>query len=125
MPAVAQSPLPFSQLFYGRVFQLAPAARGMFKGDIAAQGVKLTDMLGTLVASLDRREEVIPVLHALGQRHEAYGVQPAHYAVVTAALLWTLRQVLQEDFPAETEQAWAALLDTVSQVMMEGARTPV
>jgi hemoglobin-like flavoprotein len=67
---------------------------------------KLTD-LGTLV----------PILQQLGQRHETYGVQPAHYATVGAALLKTLGQGLGSDFNREVEQAWTDLYGVIVGVM--------
>jgi hemoglobin-like flavoprotein len=53
----------------------------------------------------------------LGQRHETYGVQPAHYATVGAALLKTLGQGLGGEFTDDVEQAWADVYGVMVGVM--------
>jgi hemoglobin-like flavoprotein len=76
-------------LFYGRLFELDPSLRALFKGNMAEQGRKLMLMLAVAVGSLDRLEAIIPALQALGQRHASYGVTDGHYSTVAAALMWT------------------------------------
>ena len=43
-----------AELFYGRLFDLDPALRPLFKGDMAEQGRKLMQMIGVAVDNLDR-----------------------------------------------------------------------
>ena len=38
-------------MFYDRLFALYPALRPLFKGDMAEQGKKLMDMIGTAVGA--------------------------------------------------------------------------
>ena len=79
-------------LFYGRLFELDPTLRPMFKRDITEQGRMLMQMLSIAVHALDHLDTVVPAVKALGQRHATYGVQTAHYDSVGAALLWTLQR---------------------------------
>ena len=51
---------------------------------------------------------------ARGRRHEGYGVRPAHYDTVGAALFKTLEQALSEDFTPQVRAAWAHLRDTIA-----------
>jgi hemoglobin-like flavoprotein len=120
-PAVQNISGPLSQLFYGRLFQLAPPVRAFFRGDIRAQGRKLMDMIGVLVESLDDFERNRPILRALGQRHVAYGVQPEHYNTLTAAFIWALGQALESEFTPDVKAAWVALIDEVNSTMKAGA----
>jgi len=108
-------------LFYGRLFELEPAARGLFKIDIREQARKLMDTLGTVVDALDRFEQLNATLLELGQRHVTYGVQPRYYETLRTALLWAMGQALDVDFDRETRAAWEALLIAISAVMLEGA----
>src|SRR5215216_3413568 len=85
-------------LFYGRLFELDPTLRPLFKRDITEQGRMLMQMIAIAVRSLDHVDTVVPAVKALGQRHVGYGVQPAHYDTVGAALLWTLEQGLGDVF---------------------------
>src|SRR6476619_3027882 len=79
-----------ASLFYGRLFQVDPSLRPLFKGDMTAQGKKLMQMIGFCVGKLDALDEIVPAVKQLGQRHAGYGVTPAHYDTVAGALLWTL-----------------------------------
>jgi nitric oxide dioxygenase len=108
-------------LFYGRLFELAPQVRGLFKIDIRTQAAKLMDTLTSLVAALDRFEELRRDLADLGRRHAGYKVEPAHYQVLVTALTWAFGQALDVEFDRETRAAWEQLLGAVSAVMIEGA----
>lgn len=107
-------------LFYGRLFELDPSLRPLFKGDMAEQGRKLMNMLATAAMGLDRLDGIVGEVQALGRRHVAYGVQDAHYDTVGAALLWTLEQGLGDAFTPQVKAAWAEaytlLADTMKQV---------
>jgi hemoglobin-like flavoprotein len=120
-PELREVAAPLTQLFYGRMFEIAPSTRAIFKSDIRVQGRKFTDMIETLVHGLDEFDGFLPVLRAMGQRHVAYGVRPGDYAALSDAFLWSVSQVLGEAFSAEVREAWAALLDNVSTVMKAGA----
>jgi hemoglobin-like flavoprotein len=127
---LVQSALPFiaaekeqvARLFYSRLFQLDPVLRDLFKGDMVVQGDKMVSMLATLIAALNRPDQIVPVLQALGQRHAGYGVQDSHYATVGSALLWTLERCLSTNFTAEMRDAWIALFFVVSRTMIAGSR---
>jgi hemoglobin-like flavoprotein len=110
-----------ADLFYRRVFEVAPGVRPLFKGDMTEQGRKLMATLGTVVRSLDNLGPILPVARALAVRHIAYGVQADHYPVVGDALLWTLGQGLGEAFTPETRDAWATAYSALSGVMIEAA----
>jgi hemoglobin-like flavoprotein len=120
-PGVQEVAGPLSLLFYGRLFERNPALRPLFHGDIAKQGLKLMQMLTAVVENLDQFETLTPVLHAMGQRHVAYGVNPEHYQAVGESLLWAMAQAFGSDFDAETKQAWQTVVGEVSTVMKEGA----
>jgi len=111
-------------LFYQRLFTLDPAVRPMFKGDMQEQGRKLMKMLGTVVNSLTRLDELVPVAQDMAKRHVGYGVQPAHYDTVGAALLWTLEQGLGSAFTDDTRDAWATAYGILAGVMKEAAYAP-
>ena len=42
-------------LFYGRLFEIAPSVKPLFRGDMTEQGRKLMATLGVVVNSLDKR----------------------------------------------------------------------
>jgi hemoglobin-like flavoprotein len=55
-----------ADLFYGRLFEIAPEVRPMFKRDIHAQGAMLMSTLNTVVRSLHDLNAVLPGPPALG-----------------------------------------------------------
>lgn len=108
-------------LFYGRLFEIAPETRALFKIDIREQARKLREMLGTTIDALDKFEELVPVLGELGQKHVGHGVQPYQYEKLRSALLWAFGQALGLEFDRETRAAWDQLLTSISGVMLDAA----
>lgn len=104
-------------MFYNRLFELDPALRPLFNGDMAEQCRKLMQMLAVAVESLDHLETILPSVQALGQRHVVYGVKIEHYATVAEALLWTLEQGLGETFTPEVKEAWTAVYRVLTGAM--------
>jgi hemoglobin-like flavoprotein len=114
---VAPNAEAVAQLFYGRLFELDPSLRPLFRGDLREQGRKLMQMLSVAVHALDRLETILPAVQALAERHVGYGVKIEHYATVGAALLWTLEQGLGEVFTPEVETAWATVYQVLTEAM--------
>ena len=106
-----------AQLFYGKLFELDPSLRGLFRGDMAEQGRKLMTMIGAAVAGLSRLDELVPTVELLGVRHTGYGVRDEHYNTVAAALLDTLHKGLGEGFTAEVKEAWVAVYTVLANTM--------
>jgi nitric oxide dioxygenase len=110
-----------ADLFYGRLFEIAPQLRKMFPQDLAQQKMKLMVMLGVVVSGLSRIDALMPAVRALGQRHAGYGVYEEHFAPVGAALLWTLETGLGEDFTEEVKDAWATAFRVLAAAMIDAA----
>jgi hemoglobin-like flavoprotein len=108
-------------LFYGRLFEIAPAVKPLFRGDMKDQGRKLMATLGVVVDRLSNLESILPAASALAKRHVAYGVKAADYEPVGAALLWTLQRGLGEDWTPELAAAWGAAYGVLSEFMISEA----
>lgn len=106
-----------ADLFYNRLFEIAPETRTLFPADLKDQKVKLMAMLGTAVTNLHKLETILPAVKALGERHKGYGVTAAHYAPVGAALLWTLEKGLGPDFTPDVKAAWTETYAALAGVM--------
>ena len=102
-----------ASLFYNRLFELDPALKPLFKGDMTEQGKKLMSMIGMVVTNLHRLDSLVPAVRDLGRRHAGYGVEDRHYDTVADALLWTLEQGLGDAFTSETRAAWTHSLTSV------------
>ena len=113
-----------AQLFYARLFELDPDLEVLFKGNLTEQGRKLMQMLAVAVSSLDRMEQLLPVVRSLGTRHAGYGVRDKDYDTVGQALVWTLRKGLGEAFTPDVEAAWGNVYATLASEMQSAAATP-
>ena len=111
-----------AELFYGKLFELNPDYKALFKGDMKSQGKMLMSMLNTAVTSLDKLDTIIPAVQALGKRHVDYGVKDEDYDTVGEALLWTLGQGLGDGFTEEVKEAWTITYTTLAGVMIEASK---
>ena len=119
---IHEMPQAIALLFYGRLFDLDPSLRSMFKTDMHTQSRKLMDTLRAAVDSLDHFDQLRPVLRDLGRKHAVeYGVKPEHYKVVIEALLWAFGQAMHPHFYPETKAAWKTVLEDISREMLAGA----
>jgi hemoglobin-like flavoprotein len=112
-----------AKLFYGRLFEIDPALKPLFsQTDMVEQRKKLMQMITVAVRGLERIDELLPAIEALGRRHRGYGVTDQHYETVAAALLWTLEQGLGPAFTPEVRSAWIETYTILAAVMQRGAR---
>lgn len=114
----AKDPDAVARLFYGRLFEVAPAVKPLFKQDMTEQGRKLMQMIGVAVNNMHRIEEIVPALVELGERHDDYGAEPEHYPVVGEVLLETLAGALGDEFTDEAARAWEKTYSAVAGVMV-------
>ena len=110
-----------ADLFYGRLFEIAPHVKPLFPEEMSGQKKKLMQTLGFVVAGLRDLDGIVGAVRDLGVRHNDYRVEPEMYADVGSALLWTLGQGLGDDFTTETETAWATAYTLLSSVMIDAA----
>ena len=111
-----------AELFYGKLFELDPSLKPLFKGDMKEQGKKLMDVLNVAVTSLTKLETILPTVQQLGRKHVEYGVPEQSYQTVGQALLWTLGQGLGDDFTDEAKEAWTQTYVTLSTVMIDASK---
>jgi nitric oxide dioxygenase len=107
-------------LFYERIFTMAPEARALFGDDIALQATRTMGALAKAVDGLDDIPQIADFLVRLGARHVRYGVVPEHFALVGAALLWTLEQGLGDLFTDDVREAWTAAYGVITEAMLIG-----
>lgn len=110
-----------ADLFYGKLFELDPAVRSMFTGDMKEQGRKLMAILNTAVNSLNNLTSIVPAIQDMGKRHVTYGVKAEHYDTVGTALIWTLGAGLKEEFTDDVKTAWIEVYTLVADTMKAAA----
>lgn len=120
--AAAANPAVVGELFYGRLFEIAPEVKPMFsRTTVAEQSKKLLTMLSYVIAKLDKLEDIIAEVVKLAQRHRDYGVKEEHYTMVGAALIWTLEKGLGDKWNEELKEAWTTCYITLSLAMINAA----
>lgn len=110
-----------AELFYGKLFELDPELKVLFKGDMKEQGRKLMTILNTAVNSLDKLESIVPAVQDMGKRHVGYGVKDEDYDTVGEALIWTLSQGLGDAFTDEVKESWLITYTLVADTMKAAA----
>ena len=108
----------FAEAFYQRLFAKYPQTRPLFAHtDMSQQARTLASTLALVVANVERGNDLIPTLQALGTRHKTYGVQPDHYPIVGEVLIETFRNTLGSRWTAAFENAWIEAFSAIAQVM--------
>ncbi|MEC9347450.1 MAG: globin family protein [Pseudomonadota bacterium] len=110
-----------ADIFYARLFEIAPQVRNLFPAEMTNQKKKLMQTLGVAVTNLHQVETIVPVVQDLGRRHVAYGVKPEHYDVVAQALLYTLEKGLGDAWTPDLKAAWTETYVLVASVMKDAA----
>ena len=110
-----------ADLFYDRLFAIAPEVRSLFPNDLTEQKKKLMQMIATAVTNLHQVDKIISAVEDLGPRHVGYGVTAKHYEPVGAALLCTLERGLGAAFTPPVKAAWTQTYMTLAGVMQKAA----
>ncbi len=110
-----------AEMFYNRLFEIKPAFKDLFKGDMKVQGEHLMAMLKTAVEGLNDLDAITPAIQDLGRRYVDYSIKEEDYDTVAEALLWTLEKGFGDDFTDEVKGAWTAFYTLLATVMINVA----
>ncbi|MDH5435812.1 MAG: globin domain-containing protein [Gammaproteobacteria bacterium] len=106
-----------SDIFYNRLFETNPEFRPLFSTDIQMQGKALMETLNIVINGMDDFEELLPGIRALGTKHTSYGVKKEDYEPVADALIYTLKNIIGQEFTPEIEQAWINVYEFIADTM--------
>jgi hemoglobin-like flavoprotein len=111
-----------AEIFYGRLFKTLPDASPLFEGtDMREQGRILMRMLDSSVETLSHPDQLREKMTVLGKRHVGYGVEKAHYTSFGEALLWTVEEVLGDEYAPEIGVAWAKAFQMLADIAIAAA----
>lgn len=111
-----------ADIFYDRLFEIAPDTRALFPEVMTDQKKKLMQMIGVAVNGLKDLDAIVPAVKELGARHVGYNVTEAHYDSVGSALIFTLGKGLGDDFTPEAETAWTETYGLLAGVMKDAQK---
>lgn len=109
-----------SDRFFYYLFDLDPSLEQVFADDPTARRTKFTNMMATL-ANLKDLQKIATAIRGLGKRHVGYGVKERYYGLGRKALLLMLEEHYGAPFAGKPHDAWAAVLDAIIAMMIEGA----
>jgi hemoglobin-like flavoprotein len=106
--------------FYARLFSDYPEVEPFFEGvDMAAQQKHLINSLVLVANNLREPDKLQKALHALGQRHQNYGIEAEHYPMVSGTLLTVMEEFAGEAWTREVQEAWEGALSTIGKIMLD------
>jgi len=118
---VAEHKDAFARNFYMRLFTDYPQTKKLFANtNMRRQESSLMATLAAVVAGVERGDDLVPVLHALGKKHKGYGAEIEHYPIVGGVLLATFHIFLGTRFTVEMQEAWEEAFEIISLKMLEG-----
>ena len=108
--------------FYRILLERYPSVRPLFAHvDMQEQQKKLVQAIALVVANVDRPDQLVPAVRALGARHVAYGAEPAHYDAVGECLIAALAAVAGPLWSKKLEGAWVRAYKTIAAQAIAGA----
>lgn len=108
----------FGAAFYRLWFELNPAARRLFAGDIEIRTGELMEMVRGLLELLDHPDQLLAACLELGQRQPGCKLEEAHYDDIGMALLKALHDDLGDTYTDEIEEAWATVYGEIAETMI-------
>ncbi|MFN3317033.1 MAG: globin domain-containing protein [Raineya sp.] len=118
-PKILAGTLSSSTILYEKLFELVPDAKDLFKNtSLDRQSQMLIAAIGKIVKSIDNWDTVKPDLEAIAARHVNYGLSPEHFVFFGQALMYMFKSSLQDNWTKELEDAWKAVYQNVSEVMI-------
>ncbi|HZO74641.1 MAG TPA: globin family protein [Ktedonobacteraceae bacterium] len=114
----------FADSFYQRLFTYYPETQKLFAHtDMKRQKSSLMATLATIVACVERGDNLMPTLQKLGERHQRYGVMPDHYPLVGGVLLETFKEYIGPSFSIAMQDAWSRAFEIISSQMIAAAQS--
>ena len=116
---LAPSAPDLAERFYARLFSDFPEVEPFFEGvDMAAQKKHLVNSLVLVVNNLRHPDKLHAALHALGQRHQNYGIEPEHYDMVAGTLLMVMEEFAGAAWTSAVQEAWEDALGAIASTML-------
>ena len=106
-------------ILYKHLFELAPHTEKLFTHNIKKQKEMFLIALNICVASIEHPEHISKYLRGLAMRHKKYDVEPELYKYMEEALIFTLRDILEDKMTPQTEKAWRKAYWQIAKQMIQ------
>jgi hemoglobin-like flavoprotein len=108
------------QDFWKRLNDISPDQTHVFRRPLKMWGHLLHHIVNTLILSISSPDTFFDQIFQLTVRHIRYGVRPHYLPPFGQAVMETFEHILQEQWTAETHQAWQELWKRAADSMMRG-----
>ena len=105
--------------FYADLFRRDPKLRGLFRDDMAGQGMRFMAAISVIVDNLDDAEQLDRQVDLLAQAHGQFRLREQAYRTMQEALIDTFRYGLGQRFTNEMQLAWRSAFSQICDAMME------
>ena len=110
-----------AQYFYAALFKRNPALRDLFPPMMTVQRIRLLRALIQIVQVVDQPDKLTGYLRDLGRDHRKFDVTPEQYDDVGAALIYSLKLHLRNEWTPDVETAWADAFGVIKREMVRAA----
>ena len=106
--------------FYEKLFKDYPEVEPLFSNtDPSEQQKKLLASLKLVIENVRKPEALAPVLTAMGERHQQYGVKTEHYPAVAMTLIAVMKEMAGDAWNFTIESAWSQALGVIAKIMID------
>lgn len=110
--------------FYEELFKRYPAVIPLFEHTTPQQQqTKLLAALQLVIQNVRNPDALGAALTAMGERHQGFGAEPAHYGAVASTLIDVMKEFAGAAWTDQIEQAWTHALNTVAKVMTDAYKS--
>ena len=118
--SLATQRINLAEKFYDRLFDTHPDLRHLFPQNMTAQKQKMVDVLGSVVANVDKPDILATILIPLGRRHGPYGAAAKQVPAIISTLATVVEDACDRDWTQEAAEAWTSAFKTVSSLFLTG-----
>lgn len=111
-----------TQHFYQRMFKHNPELKHIFNMSnqhSGAQSLALFNAIAAYAKHIDNLPVLTQAVEKIAQKHTSLFIQADHYAIVGHHLIETLRELAQDAFTPEIEDAWTAAYGQLADVFIQ------
>lgn len=106
--------------FYEELFSRYPDVKPLFANTTSEkQQQKLLAALVLVIDNLNNVDVLSKTLTELGQRHQKYGVESAHYQAVATTLIDVMKEFAGSAWTQHVHNAWTHALNVIANVMID------
>ena len=111
----------FSNVFYGRLFDVNPEAKKLFRDNNETKARALGNIISTGLRQIWDRANFSKILHGIAVSHCKLGVKAIQYGLVGDVLLWSFAYTMKNMWDQDLRTSWIAVYSGMLRVVIPHA----